>query len=167
METTEGRVKKASVLRQGGQLESSSGDEENKSCTVEGFLLGADLSDEILHSPTTPSKPGVKVKRRSSSCEGRLEGCTFFHSTPLRPGAGQGLDVTFKDDTGLLKIIDLKMKKRRKTIGVEPAKVENLTAAACMSIGREGEKVDKSQNRRDEAGKRTDIVSKIYRFMIQ
>ena len=167
METKEGRVKKTSVLRQGGQGESSSGDEENKSCTVEGFLLGADLSDEILHSPTTPSKPGVKVKRRSSSCEGRLEGCTFFHSTPLRPGAGQGLDVTFKDDTGLLKIIDLKMKKRRKTIGVEPAKVENLTAAACMSIGREGEKVDKSQNRRDEAGKRTDIVSKIYRFMIQ
>ena len=167
METTEGRVKKASVLRQGGQLESSSGDEENKSCTIEGFLLDADLSDEILHSPTMPAKPGVKVKRRSSSCEGRLEGCTFFHSTPLRPGAGQGLDVTFKDDTGLLKIIDLKMKKRRKTIGVEPAKVENLTAAACISIGREGEKVDKSQNRRDEAGKRTDIVSKIYRFMIQ
>ena len=158
METKEGRVKKASVLRQGGQLESSSGDEENKSCTIEGFLLDVDLSDEILHSPTTPSKPGVKVKRRSSSCEGRLEGCTFFHSTPLRPGAGQGLDVTFKDDMDLLKIIDLKMKKRRKTIGVEPGKVEKLTAAACMSNepGGEGEKVDNCQNSTDEAGKRTD-----------
>ena len=158
METKEGRVKKTSVLRQGGQGESSSGDEENKSCTIEGFLLDADLSDEILHSPTMPAKPGVKVKRRTSSCEGRLEGCTFFHSTPLRPGAGQGLDVTFKDDMDLLQIIDLKMKKRPKIIGVVPGKVEKLTAAACMSNepGGEGEKVDNCQNSADEAGKGTD-----------
>ena len=151
-------MKKTSVLRQGGQGESSSGDEENKSCTIEGFLLDVDLSDEILHSPTMPAKPGVKVKRRTSSCEGRLEGCTFFHSTPLRPGAGQGLDVTFKDDMDLLQIIDLKMKKRPKIIGVVPGKVEKLTAAACMSNepGGEGEKVDNCQNSTDEAGKRTD-----------
>ena len=112
-----------------GKEESSSSDEDGsrdeppqkKTRLVESTFLDADLSDELLHSPTLPAKQGVKVKRRSNSCDGRLQGCTVFHSTPLRPGPG--LDVSFKDDMDLInnKIIDIvkKKKKRRQTKGVQ------------------------------------------------
>ena len=118
-----------------GEEESSSGDENEstdepprkKSRTVESTFFEADLSDELMRSPTLPAKPGVKVKRRSGSCDGRLQGCTFFHSTPLRPGPG--LNVTFKDDMDLIhsKIIDMKKKnKRRRTMGVQQRKYEEV-----------------------------------------
>ena len=104
------------LVREGDQPGSEQGDEED-----------ANLSEELLHSPKLPAKQGVK--RRSNSCDGRIQGCVFFHSTPLRPGHDL-TNVTFKDDMELVnKIIDIKRNKKnsRLTMGVQPGKtkVEN------------------------------------------
>ena len=81
--------------------------------------VDADVTDELLCSPTSRETRGVK--RRSSSCDGRVEGSNetelgsiFFHSTPVRPGAGLG--VTFKGDMDLIneKIQDLEKKIQAK-----------------------------------------------------
>ena len=116
-------------LRGGG--EESESDEENtkeppekKTRTDESLLLDPDVSDELLNSPTPTKAQGAK--RRSNSCDGRVEGGKerdlggiFFHSTPVRPGAG-GLSVSFKDDMDLLndKITDLLRKKTKKRDGI-------------------------------------------------
>ena len=90
------------------------GDEppQKKICMLATTYLDADSSDELLRTPTLPAQQGVKVKRRSNSCDGRLQGNIFFHSTPLRPGPG--LHVTFKDDMHLIdKMVDIKKKKNK------------------------------------------------------
>ena len=109
------------LVREGDQPGSEQGDEE----VLED--IDANLSAELLHSPKLPAKQGVK--RRSNSCDGRIQGCVFFHSTPLRPGHDL-TNVTFKDDMELVnKIIDIKRNKKnsRLTMGVQPGKtkVEN------------------------------------------
>ena len=100
-----------------------------------------DLTDELMHSPALPAKGGVKVKSRSSSCNGRLQGCTFFHSTPLRPG--YGLNVSFKDDMDLLnhKIIDIaeKVNKGRQTLGGQHEKAVGDNKPACRLKEQRGE----------------------------
>ena len=145
-------------LRGGAGVEDdSSGDEDEgrdeapqkKSGMDESSFLDADLSDELFQSPTLPAKQGVQPKRRSNSCDGRLEGCVYFHSTPLRPGHGL-LNVTFKGDMNQIttKIIDIKRKKKRQqSMVVQQGKTEDVTSSACILIGQrtDGEEVEKCQ----------------------
>ena len=117
-----------------GEEQSSSGSEDEsqdepapkKSRTAESLFFDPDLTADLINSPTLPAKEGVKVKRRSNSCDGRLQGCIFFHSTPIRPGPG--LDVAFKDDMDMLnnKIIDIVKKKRRQSMVAQKGKYEEV-----------------------------------------
>ena len=119
-------------IRGGGEEGNSESDGEStkeppekKSCPNKSLFLDADVTDELLYSPPTTKTRGVK--RRSNSCDGRVEGgketetgSIFFHSTPVRPGAG-GLGVSFKDDMDLIqdKIVDLLKRKTKKTQQVD------------------------------------------------
>ena len=118
-------------IRGGGEESNSESDEEctkeppeKKNRPNESLYLDADVTDELLYSPPTTTRG---VKRRSNSCDGRVEGgketevgSIFFHSTPVRPGAG-GLGVSFKNDMDLIqdKIVDLLKKKTKKSQQVD------------------------------------------------
>ena len=111
-----GTVSQSPLRLKGGGVQSDS-DEDR---TNESLFIEKDVTDELLFSPTSTKTQGVK--RRSDSCEGRIEGVKeeetgsiFFHSTPVRAGAG-GFSVSFKDDMDLIhaNIVDLVKKKTKR-----------------------------------------------------
>ena len=131
-----------------GSEDGFSGDEDKgredppqkSSCLDNSSFLGVDLSAELLFSPELPAKQGVK--RRSSSCDGRLQGCVFFHSTLLQPGHDL-VNVRYNDDMDLNnKIIDIE-KKRRQTVVVRRGKTKDVSSsAATMSLESENYQED-------------------------
>lgn len=109
---------------------------QNRSREDDSSFFDADLS-ELLFSPTLPAKQGVQRMRRSHSCDGRLQGSVYFHSTPLHPGHGL-LNIKFQDDTNLIynKINDIKKNKnRRQTM---TGKTDAVTTSVMELVSKKG-----------------------------
>ena len=90
-------------LRGGGKEDGDESDDENEGNSFQGEAIWnesqKDITDETMQS-TTP-KQGDRVKRRSSSCSGRIE------------GSCERVTIEFKDDMELMipKMIDMKRLK--------------------------------------------------------